>query len=554
VTRGLLLALAVALAGCGEGGAGGEPGGAAKGGASPAGVAAGGAARAPDLSRANVVVISLDTLRADGVTVLGGPPSLSPVLDAFSRECVLFTQARSQAPHTAPSHMTLFTSTYPSVHGVQNVSFDKNEAGASKAVIVPLPKEIPTLAEVLSAAGLRSVGLTDGGNLNPPHGFGRGFEHYTYELAGVEAQVDDALPWIEKLTAPGAGRFFLFWHTYQVHAPYVPPEEYIARWAPADYDGLMKPRIEQLQGKTFKERFGMMRDVFWKDREQFGPPEARYLRGLYNGNVAFTDSQLQRLLDALRQHGVMDSSIIVVLSDHGEEFFEHGRWQHEQVYEECLRVPLMVRLPGAYGAGRRVDTPVGLIDVMPTLIELLGLDTGTLALPGPVRHDGQSFAPALLEGKEPAERPVISELLATRGGNYDWIVAIHYRGMSFLYDEQRGTRRPDKTIEHVRKLFDVKQDPLEQHDLLAQGGDKLKFFEEQHNAFILHVAKEQQGLTGSEALPVTDPAMLEQLEQLGYIQGLPAGGGAPKVLAPAGKKPGETGGAGDHDSPGSGGH
>jgi len=532
VTRGLLLVLAVALAGCGDSGAGG--GASPPGGAGPAGAAApAGATRAPgapDLSRANVVVISLDTLRADGVSALGGPASISPVIDAFSKECVLFTHARSQAPHTAPSHMTLFTSTYPSVHGVQNVSFDKNEAGASKAVIVPLPKEIPTLAEVLTAAGLRSVGLTDGGNLNPPHGFNRGFEHYTYELAGVEAQVDDALPWIEKLTAPGAGRFFLFWHTYQVHAPYVPPGEFIERWAPADYDGLMKPRIAQLQGKTFKERFGMMRDVFWKDRDRFGAPEARYLRGLYNGNVAYTDEQLQRLLDALRQHGVMDSSIIVVLSDHGEEFLEHGHWQHEQVYEECLRVPLMVRLPGAYGAGRRVDTPVGLIDVMPTLVELLGLDTEKLALPGPVRHDGQSFAAALLQGKEPAERPIVSELLATRGGNYDHVVAIHYSGLSFLFDEFRGERLPDKSIQHVRMLFDVRQDPGQQHDLLAQSPDKVKFFEEQHLKFLAQVEQDRSGLGDLQGVEIS-PEMRAQLEQLGYIGG--GGAPAPKAQAPS---------------------
>ncbi len=520
-------------AGAARGGGGGAGGGAAGDAAAPGG---GGRAAAPDLGHANVIIISLDTLRADAVSMLGGPDGISPALARFASECVLFRQARSQAPHTAPSHMTLFTSTFPSVHGVQNVAFDKDEAGAKKATIVPLPASIPTLAEVLTAAGFRSIGLTDGGNLNPPHGFDRGFEHYTYALAGAEAQVDDALPWIEQLAAPGAVRFFLFWHTYQVHAPYVPPDAFLQRWAPADYDGLMKARIAQLQGKSFKERFGLMKDVFWKDRDTFGPPEARYLRGLYNGNVAFTDSQVDRLLEALRKSGALETSIVVLLSDHGEEFFEHGRWQHEQVYEECLRVPLMVRLPGQWGAGRQIDTPVGLIDVMPTLLDLLALDTGPLALPGPVRHDGQSFAKALLDNREPEPRPIVSELIASHGGNLDWQIAVHVNGMTAIFDELRGERLPDKSVRYVRMLFDLRSDPEQAHDLVPGGSDKLPFFEQEHLHFLGRTKQEQASIGVTPAIPI--PAgMLDQLEQLGYVGAGAAGasgGGSAGKPAPKG--------------------
>jgi arylsulfatase A-like enzyme len=183
-----------------------------------------------------------------------------------------------------------------------------------------------------------------------------------------------------------------------------------------------------------------------------GPDEAAYLSDLYDGEIAYTDAQIGRLLDALRRMGLYDDTLIVLLSDHGEEFFEHGKWQHEQLYEECLRVPLMVRLPGGRHGGTRIETPVGLIDVMPTLLDLLEVDPPEAALPGRVRREGRSLAEAILTGKEPRPLPVISEYVATRGPNLENIVAIHAGGSSFLYDEVRAERLADGSVEHKREL------------------------------------------------------------------------------------------------------
>lgn len=430
----------------------------------------GGEAPGVDLARyadANLVIISLDTLRADAVGSLGGPKGISPVLDRFAQECVVFTQARSQAPHTAPSHMSLFTSTYPSVHGVQNVAH-ATVNGKRRPLFQPLPPTIPLLAEICKAAGMYTVGVTEGGNLNPPHGFSRGFDVYTDDLAGVGPQVQLGIDTIDDVTALGE-RTLLFWHTYEIHAPYIPPKTFADNWAPGSdkYAGPLREKVESLQGKPFKQQFGKLK-TFWGGRDDFSWPEAAYLHGLYKAGVRYTDSQIDALFEHMRSTGLLDSSIVVLLSDHGEEFYEHGKWQHEQVYEECLRVPLMIRLPDGLGAGRRIDTPVGLIDVMPTVLDLLGLEPDELALPGDLRMQGTSLAEAIVEGTDVEPRLIVSELRAdvANSGLYEWLVALHdgESNTKYIHDVYRREKRGGDVV-HFRYLFDLDEDGNERDNL-----------------------------------------------------------------------------------------
>jgi choline-sulfatase len=506
-------ALAAGLAGCGRG----------DGAAAPA---AGTAAPEvdPDLGHANLILISLDTLRADCTSIGAGPEAISPALARFASEATVFTQARAQAPHTAPSHMSLFTSALPSVHGVQNVANTTAADGSPSAVIEPMRGDVPTLAQILQAAGFRTIGLTDGGNLIPNHGFGRGFDTYTYKLEGAAKKVDEGLLACKALSQPGAGRFFLFLHTYQIHAPYVPPPEYIERWAPRDYEGPLRERIETLSSMSLDERWAAMRSLFWKDRDSFGGAEAGYLRGLYQGGVRYTDDELGRLFEGLQRSGLLDTSIVVVLSDHGEEFHEHGRWQHEQLYEECLRVPLVVRLPHGYRGGRRIDVPVGLVDVMPTMLDLLGIDVRELALPGPVRHDGRTLVTCLVGGPPPPGQPVVSEHIATRGGNYEHQLLIRAGAMAFLYDEYRGEKLPDGSVQHRVKLWDLAADPLQEHDLAADSPQIVKQFELLH-AHYREAADADRATATSEPAQPLDDEQRRQLEELGYIGGGDGGAG-----------------------------
>jgi len=270
-----------------------------------------------------------------------------------------------------------------------------------------------------------------------------------------------------------------------------------------------------------------MKTLFWKDRETFSWPEAAFLHGVYKGGVRYTDDELGALFAALRDTGALSNSIVVLLSDHGEEFFEHGAWQHEQLYEECLRVPLVVRLPDGRGAGQRIRTPVALMDVMPTVLELLGIDTGTLQLPGRVRDGGVSLATSLLAGREPRPRGIVSELIDDRGegGNFERMVAIQYNGLKFLHDRVRvekdaagqALRGADGKPLPLRRLFDLGKDPGEKADLAAKGGAILKEFEKLYATYETMVQLEL-ATEGERGAIQVSPEMEEQLRQLGYIK------------------------------------
>jgi arylsulfatase A-like enzyme len=473
----------------------------------------------------NLILISIDTLRTDATGFSGGAEGLTDALDALAERSIVFTQARANAPQTAPSHMSLFTGVAPSVHGVQNVQHGVDpKTGKKRPLIESVPAEIPTLAESLRAAGYTTVGLTDGGNLNPPHGFMRGFDEFTYQLSGGEAQVADGVDRLASLRATG-GTHFLFLHTYQVHAPYAAATAYLERWADDDYHGPMRERVDQVAAMPFAEAFGSLKTLYWKDKESFGKPEADYLHGVYKAGVAETDDLLVPFLDALESSGALDDSIVIVLSDHGEEFLEHGRWQHDQLYEECLRVPLMIHLPGDVGAGRSIDVPVGLMDLMPTLLELLDVKrtTGDDAVTVRVPMRGRSLASHLVDGSTPRPEPILSEYRADRPGSplYDWQIAIHHQGRKFLWDQYRQTiwwgegKAPQDWRDHY--LFDLSKDAAERTNLARTGDPLVANFREQLDDYM----KELEALEFLERLDAggqLTAEQLEQLKQLGYIQ------------------------------------
>ncbi|GJM20779.1 MAG: sulfatase [Planctomycetota bacterium] len=478
-----------------------------------------------DLARRPVVLISLDTCRADALSSQGGTHSVSPVLDAFAAESIVFEHARAQTPHTASSHMSLFTSQYASRHRVQNVQHGKDPAtGRQRPLIEAVPEALPTLAEVLQAAGYRTVGLTDGGNLNRAHGFPRGFDEYTTELSGVEAQVADGLEWLDTLTAaPADGGqappWFLFWHTYEIHAPYVSPADYLEEWVGDDYQGPLRKVVADIAPLDFKGRFGAMRTTFWADKANYGADEAAYMRELYDAGVNYTDDHLATLFAAMRERGVFDEAIVILLSDHGEEFAEHGKWQHDQLYEEELRVPLMIRLPGGRNGGTRISTPVALIDVMPSLLQMLEVDISKVLPDKLDRMQGESLVSALLEAREPRPRPIYSEVRNDRKGGplFDWQIAIHHNGLKFIIDEYRG-RPGDTSGWRAHQLYDLAADPDERHDLVKkdENDPRIARFMELRDRYKLDI----EALATLEALDSggeISEAMMLQLCELGYL-------------------------------------
>ncbi len=287
----------------------------------------------------NVLLISIDTLRADALSCYGNSQLTSPVLDAMAADGVRFREVLSQAANTATSHATLFTGTYPWTHRVSNVS----EGDESFYSLAP---DFLTLAETFTAKGYATAAFTDGGPFSPKWNLMQGFEHHQNMLEGVTAKVDQLFEYLDSTPEEERSRF-LFLHTYEVHQPYLPPEEWTERFrSNPDYAG---PLVEaERKARDYINKRGRKslrgRELVEGNRT-FTESDIRYLWDMYLAAVAYTDYQMGLLFEGLRERGLYDETLIIVTSDHGEEFGEHGYFGHSQVYHETLSVPLIVKLP-----------------------------------------------------------------------------------------------------------------------------------------------------------------------------------------------------------------
>jgi hypothetical protein len=336
-----------------------------------------------------VVLISIDALRADALGLYGSPRPTSPFLDRLAERALVFDNAFCQIPSTLPSHLSMFTGLYPSEHGV----FPPSDV---------LAAEIPTLPELFRAAGFRTFGHSEGGYVQGGYGFARGFDDWTDTPYAAESD-------LERTFARGAAslaglapgeRFFLFLHTYSVHDPYEPPAAYRARFWP----GPPPAGAFEATGPNFA--------AF--NRNQLAAPDAAaaYYRALYDAGVAYMDDVVARFFGELERLGLAGDTLVVFTSDHGEEFLEHGRYVHTQVYPETLRVPLVVVDP-RQERGRRVARLVESIDLLPTLAEVAGFAA-------PAGISGESFADLLRGG---------DGRLAGRAYAQDEMLELHLRTM-----------------------------------------------------------------------------------------------------------------------------
>jgi arylsulfatase A-like enzyme len=402
-----------------------------------------GLARAAHAERPNVLVVSIDSLRRDALGCYGArlryAPGVSPTpnLDRLATAGVRLSDAYAPSPWTLPSHASLFTGLSPLVHRVET---DVQE----------LEADTTTLAEMLRAAGYHTAGVFSGPYLEPVWGLGRGFERYHAAYgSGVTAasalvgrldryiadavRVDDAatveeLRWLrraeyervrslshadvssERVTPKALEEldhlvdanapWFLFVHYFDVHYDYVPPPPFDRTFDP-DYGGY-------LTGRGFMTNIEIaVRDPGSMDEyaRRVSDRDLDHIRALYAGEVAWVDEHVGRLLSRLDEKGVASRTLVVVLSDHGDEFFEHGGIGHRRnVAEEVIRVPVLLRLPGSLPAGHVEPGLVSLTDIPPTVLELAGL-------PVPASLTGRSILP-LGKGQENGEtRPLLSRLV-----------------------------------------------------------------------------------------------------------------------------------------------
>jgi len=402
--------------------------------------------RRGDLS---VVLVSVDTLRADHLGAYGGKRPTSPNLDRLAREGVLFERVISQAPWTTPSHMSMLTSMYPSQHGVNEGFGELTDYFRGKKGYPVLGDGATTLAEVLRDRGYMTLALTGGGPVSGQLGFHQGFQVFDEHLHRLE---DDVAPRVEGwLDAYRETPFFLFLHTYEVHAPY-------------GHDEFAAPLLRKAKRKALETFLSAGRAPTPNDERNFlrehGLLRREVTEAMYDSAIRFADAFLGRLFARLDELGLAENTLVVVTSDHGEEFGEHDSDRFYDAhcstgYDELLHVPLIVRAPGL-PRNRRVGSLAQTIDLAPTILDLLGIEA-------PAAMQGTSRKSAILG---PPGRPGADLALSEATCTGPEIKALEVGGTKYLaaFSVDDGARTGVGRRLLWEKLFDLESDPGEKHD------------------------------------------------------------------------------------------
>ncbi len=412
-------------------------------------------------ARPNVIIYLVDTLRADHLGCYGHPREVSPRIDRFAASATLFENARANAPWTLPSVASLMTGLWPPAHGV---SEDTRR----------LAPEAITLAEVLREAGYQTAAIVTNGFATDAYGLDQGFDELTLIKTSrrESSRVHEAaVAWLE--TRDPEKPFFLYLHTLDPHKPYLPTDELRRRLAP--------------------EADSIWREIKANPAKQRWPPSdwvVTQLRALYDAEIAENDASFGDTLDALQAAGLYDDALVVFLSDHGEEFYEHQAWTHAaDLFREVLNVPLIVKLPGQR-EGHRIAELAQQIDLMPTLLAYLGID-------GPATQG--SLLPALLGAAETGTRQVFSH---TKRKNQTTASVIDG-------DWKLIRRVDDKGV--TSRLYNWRDDPLELTDRAAEHPILAGLLA----ASIQKRLAESKPPGVAEAAP--DEEVLDNLRALGYV-------------------------------------
>ena len=443
-----------------------------------------GASAAAPAERPNLILYVVDTLRADHLGCYGYARPTSPRLDEFAREAVRFAEARAQSSWTKPAMATILTGVHPVTHGAE-----RRGQG-----IAP---EVRTLAERLSEAGYETAMFTTNPTAVEKFGFGRGFDRFEYvhQLQGRKRRSVDsaamhraAAAWLDGRAAPER-QFFLVVHTLDPHDPYRPREPYRSRFAPGvDVASACCFRGGELAALSAEQAAARRRDSL----------------ALYDGEIAQNDASFGRLVDDLRARRLLDRSAVVFTADHGEEFHEHGGWRHaESLYEEVLRVPLVLRMPGGAAAGKTVADPADQIDIAPTLLDLAGVAA-------PPELPGASLLPVIGGGPAPPReslawlRHPAFDVAAIRDGNWKWL---RHEGAPRTASGGVGGGEP------AEALFDLEADPGERQNLLEAEPARRRAL-----ALRVKTARARFGRgEGTKEVDI-DPELDAELRALGYLK------------------------------------
>ena len=396
--------------------------------------------------RYNVLLITIDTLRADHLGCYGDTRASTPSIDRLASDGVLFERAETAAPITLPAHASILTGTYPASHGVRN----NGTYRLGRA---------DTLAEVLHAHAYRTAAVISGYPLATRYGLSQGFDSYDDRLPPEKhRQVSFRERKAEEVTRAGLAwvverpdqRFFLWLHYFDPHAPYAPPSPYAEQYSLTPYDG----------------------------------------------EIAYVDREVGKFLERLRHLGLMDETLVVLVSDHGEGLGDHGEATHGVfLYESTLRVPMILSLPGVLPRGKRVSTPIRTIDLMPTVLKLVDLPEpediqGTSLLPLASRRGADLLLKSVSESILPRENYGWSELASIRVGDWKYILAPR------------------------EELYDLRTDPQELKNLADRREADLGRFREEVHRLMADAAPVGRPAAYRQEL---DETARERLLSLGYL-------------------------------------
>jgi arylsulfatase A-like enzyme len=433
--------------------------------------------------RPNVLLVVIDTARADHFSFDGYARQTTPRIAALGSEGAIYDQAWTPAPWTLPAHASLFTGLFPSSHGA--------DSGHLR-----LDDEFQTLAERLHEAGYRTVGYAANPWVGRQYGLDQGFDTYEEiwrdapkgrEDAGAGAlngRVERFLTWRRESAVASDQPFFIFVNYLEPHLPYNPPEPVRSRFLSPGTD---PATVERLRHFKHPDEVKFVLGLGGLE-----PADLPVLSDLYDGEIAYVDGRIGELAGFLQAEGLLDGTVLVVTSDHGEALGDHGFLDHKMnVFQELLRIPLVVRYPEAVEAGQRIREPVMLQDLYPTILELAGVSVDAEGGPGSPRES--LVLPGIRGLRRVGLRSAPGRVAETPGDGGTFLVSEFARPIQFLeiikerfpeadiapWDRalvayRRGSEKLHWASDGRHRLYDLDRDPKETTDLAAARPDRVK--------------------------------------------------------------------------------
>lgn len=416
----------------------------------------------------NIILISLDALRGDRLSCQGYRRQTTPFLDELAKEGVRFPHAFANTLGTPPSHATMLTGLYQENHRV-----DYDVVG-DKGIDHFVPSDLVTLPEILKAFGYNTIGVTGGGYLNRKYGFDRGFIRYSDAGSGVADELKTLLRLTRKYKSNGKP-LFLFFHTYEIHSPYFPPDEYKKIFG--DFQSEFVPSSENL-----KKFVGAASKLKKEDIE--------FIQAMYDAGVRYTDDQLRMAFDSLKEMGILDNCLLVITSDHGEEFGEHGGLMHRGLlYRELIQVPLIVAGNGVK-KGLVDQRLVSVADIAPTILSYLGLQVN------------MAFSGNDILRPDPSDNGAEALVVSQFGNLY---YSVRTDQWKYILNTKTGKEQ----------LFEVKKDPDELKNVAVINPQTCQLLNRKLSSW----KKQQAPMTlGAKPRVKEDEGHIKKLRSLGYVQ------------------------------------